>query len=108
MKITYTDNGRLAADQTSFHPSLVDRTHIAGTFGHPEHLYYTVAPNLMLKIEDELKNSGALVPGFHQVVVRAVLATMPKQVVVLWANEVLLNGTKKWWSKDQIIDEVTK
>lgn len=108
MKITYTDNGRLAADQTSFHPSLVDQTGNWPGLVSIGFLYSEVAPRLILKVEDELKNSGARVPGLHQVVVRAVLATMPKQVAVLWANDVLLNGAKKSWTKDRIIDEVTK
>jgi hypothetical protein len=108
MKITYTDNGRLAADQTSFHPSLVDQTSYYNRIVSIGFLYSEVLPRLILKVEEDVKNSVGQVPGLHQVVVRAVLATMPRQVLMMWADDVLLNGAKKSWTRDRIIDEVTK
>lgn len=103
--LTY-NGGRLSDEQTSFHSSLVKRTTDGSMGVTSEYLFEYVAPLLVNNIEHDFRDAGITVG--HRTVVAAVLATMPKGVAVKWAQQVLLNGPKPSWSKDKIIQEVTK
>jgi biotin-(acetyl-CoA carboxylase) ligase len=43
----------------------------------------------------------------HRAAIAQALQELPKAVAVAWANDVLLNGPKPSWTKQQIIDAVT-
>jgi len=87
----------MRTQHTDIHPALQDHTN---SRGHVDSLVDLAASNIVMVERDcgcSFRTATALV-----------LSTMPKRVVVKWADMVLLNGPKASWNKERIIDEVTK